>query len=261
MMTDRTNLDELADELLQKALDGDPEALRELTESGALQELDEADGESEKTEEKPEPLTVHLEKNENEGRALARMMLRPTLQGAVTLGYYNKWFPAKGREFNELIQALSEQTSLVIDGKLDRGEAMLTVQAHTLDAIFNSLAKMAQNAELLTQFDTYLKFALRAQSQCRATWEAISAIQNPPLAGYVKQANIAQNQQINNGGPRAEKTRNSQSKLLEHTEHEPDKWLDRGKTPTAEGSDSTVEAVGEVNGTKDTGRKGQGRKE
>ena len=141
-MADSTDIDDLADELVQKALDGDPEALRELKESGALDELDETD--EEVTEEKPDPLHVHLEKNETEPQALARTMLRPTLQGAATLGHYNKWFPAKGRELNELIQALSEQTNLVVDGKLDRGEAMLAVQAHTLDAIFNSLARMAQ---------------------------------------------------------------------------------------------------------------------
>jgi hypothetical protein len=262
-MDDSTDIDDLADELVQKALDGDPEALRELKESGALDELDETDEEIEVTEEKPDPLHVHLEKNETEGRALARAMLRPTLQGAATLGHYNKWFPAKGRELNELIQALTEQTNLVIDGKLDRGEAMLAVQAHTLDAIFNSLARMAQNADLLTQFDTYLKFALRAQSQCRTTWEAISEIQNPPLAGYVKQANIAQNQQVNNdgGATRARETQNGQSKLLEHTEHEPDKWMDRGTPAAAERADSTVEAVGEVNGTENRRRQGQGCKE
>ena len=48
-----------------------------------------------------------------------------------------------------------------------------------------------------------MKLALKAQSQCRSTWEVVSAIQNPPIAGYVSQANIAQNQQVNNGAPLA----------------------------------------------------------
>ncbi len=93
---------------------------------------------------------------------------------------------------------LTEQTRACGEGNLKQAEAMLTPQAHVLDALFNRLTRIAMNAEHLDTADRYLKLALRAQSQCRATWEAISAIQNPPMAGYVAQANIARNQQINN---------------------------------------------------------------
>ena len=95
---------------------------------------------------------------------------------------------------------LTEQTKVAIDGDLNRGEAMLTAQAHTLDAIFNCLAQRAavNMGEYIDTVEAYLKLALRAQSQCRTTWEALSAIQNPPLASYVKQANIAHgHQQVN----------------------------------------------------------------
>ena len=113
---------------------------------------------------------------------MTRAVLRPTLNGAATISDYGKWFLAE-YDLNELMTALGEQTKNVTDGDLNRGEAMLTVQAHTLDAIYNNLARRALDAELLNQFETHLKLALRAQSQCRSTWEAISAIQNPPLAG------------------------------------------------------------------------------
>ena len=44
-----------------------------------------------------------------------------------------------------------------------------------------------------------MKFALRAQAQSRATWEAVAAIKNPSVFGFVKQANIAHGpQQVNN---------------------------------------------------------------
>ena len=52
---------------------------------------------------------------------------------------------------------------------LKRGEAMLATQAHILDAIFNNLAQSAIRAEFMDNLDRYLKLALRAQSQCRAT--------------------------------------------------------------------------------------------
>ena len=101
---------------------------------------------------------------------------------------------------------------------------MLTAQAHTLDAIFNCLAQRAavNMGEYIDTVEAYLKLALRAQSQCRTTWEALSAIQNPPLASYVKQANIAHgHQQVNNSpsmeseSPRVRENENPQSKLLE----------------------------------------------
>ena len=98
-----------------------------------------------------------------------------------------------------LVEALAAQTKAASDGDLGRGEAMLTTQAHILDAIFNNLARRAINAEYMKNFDRYLKLALRAQSQCRATWETLSAMKNPPMAGYVGQANIAHgHQQVNN---------------------------------------------------------------
>ena len=50
---------------------------------------------------------------------------------------------------------------------------MLATQAHILDAIFNNLAQSAIRAEFMDNLDRYLKLALRAQSQCRATWEAL----------------------------------------------------------------------------------------
>ncbi len=76
---------------------------------------------------------------------------------------------------------------------------MLTAQAHTLDAIFNNLARRAINAKYMNELEPYLKLALRAQSQCRATWEALATIKNPPVMGYVRQANVAHGpQQVNN---------------------------------------------------------------
>jgi hypothetical protein len=43
----------------------------------------------------------------------------------------------------------------------------------------------------MDNLDTYLKPALRAQSQCRATSEALPDIEHPPVMGYVRQASIA----------------------------------------------------------------------
>jgi hypothetical protein len=61
-----------------------------------------------------------------------------------------------------------------------------------------------------------LKLAFRAQSQCRATWEAIAVIQHPPIAGFINQANIAGgHQQVNNAGEGRARNEIAPSKLLD----------------------------------------------
>ena len=146
-----------------------------------------------------EVLQVEFRKGEETARAVSRTALRPTVQAAATLCQF------QGGKFPDatllgLVEALSEQTRAAIKGDTDRAEAMLTAQAHTLDAIFNNLAQRAVSAEYLSQFQAYLWLSLRAQSQCRATLETLATVQNPPMANYVGQANIAHGpQQVNNG--------------------------------------------------------------
>ena len=117
---------------------------------------------------------------------MARTALRPTVQAAMTISEYCKGLG--NLDLLSLTDALSEQTGLAINGNLQRGEAMLTTQAHSLDAIFNNLAQRAINAEYVNMLEQYLRLALRAQSQCRATWESLAMIKSPPVAGYVGQA-------------------------------------------------------------------------
>lgn len=120
---------------------------------------------------------------EDRAVATAETVLRPTVQAAVTLMEFDKFYG--DLDLSGLINDLSEQTRVSNGGDLKRGEAMLTAQAHTLDAIFNNLAQRAaiNMGEHLGATETYMKLALRAQSQCRATWETLAAIKNPPVMG------------------------------------------------------------------------------
>ena len=189
------------------------------------------------------------ETNEDQAVRIARTALRPTVQAAFTLRECGRLYG--NVELSGLVNALTEQTRASGDGDLNRAEAMLTAQAHTLDAIYNSLARNAMNAELLSQFEAYIKLALRAQSQCRSTWEALSAIKNPPMVGYVQQANIAHGpQQVNNEtSTRARENRKAPIELLENTEHEPDKWLDTGTPKETVRADQELETVEEIDRT------------
>jgi hypothetical protein len=147
--------------------------------------------------------------SEDAETALARAALRPTVQAAITVREY------EGRAFDSLkldalVAELSAQANAANGGDLKRAEAMLVVQAHTLDAIFNSLARRAalNMGEYLNAAETYLRLALKAQSQCRATLETLALIKNPHPVAFVRQQNIGVNQQVNNGSaPAAEPSR------------------------------------------------------
>jgi hypothetical protein len=205
--------------------------------------------------ENPKVLNVERKATETEDEAIARMSLRPSVQAALTVMDYNKAFGELS--LNTLVSDLAEQCKKASSGDLSRAEAMLTAQAHTLDAIFNMLARRATHAEYLNQIDVQLRLALKAQSQCRATLETLAAIKNPQPVAFVKQANISQGpQQVNNGAvnlptsthapARAEHSQNAPNKLLEHQHGE---RLDFGTASAASGADSALETVGAVNRT------------
>ncbi len=129
----------------------------------------------------------------------ARNALRPAINTAVTLSNLRN-LPTDSDEALALVNALSEQANSVNAGDLSRGEAMLTTQAHTLDALFSRLVQMALKADHIQHMESYMKLAIKAQNQTRTTWEAISRMKHPPQVNYVGQANIAHGpQQVNNG--------------------------------------------------------------
>ncbi len=144
-------------------------------------------------------LEIRRDSSEDESAAIARNVTSPTVRGAVTSQAFSKVFGET--DLQSLVNELSNQCVKVKDGNLARAESLLVTQAHTLDAIFNELARRAalNMGEYLNATERYLRLALKAQSQCRATLEALATIKNPPVI-YAKQANITNGpQQVNNG--------------------------------------------------------------
>src|SRR3546814_4081215 len=83
--------------------------------------------------------------------------------------------------------------------------------------------RAAMNIEThLPATEQYMRLALKAQSQARTTIETLAEVKNPKAVAFVKQANIANNQQVNNGDSaevvpetRAGTNESPQTKLLE----------------------------------------------
>ena len=152
-----------------------------------------------------------------------------------------------------LIDRLRTQASAVNSGEMQQVEAMLMNQATALQSLFARLIERGMSAELLNHFDTYLRLGLRAQSQCCRTLEALAEIKNPPVV-FAKTANIAHQQQVNNGMvpggfAQAHEAEISPSKLLECV---PNERLDFGTPATASGVDPQLATLEPVNRSKVT---------
>jgi hypothetical protein len=161
----------------------------------------------------------------------------------------------------EMMAELVKRGDAIVRGDTKGIERMLIAQAHALDSMFASLARRAKNQDNLAPYEAHLKFALRAQAQCRATLETLAAIKNPPNVAFVKQANIASGpQQVNNHAAspashtRVEEKTNPPNELLEH-EHA--QRLDTGTARTASAGDPIMATVETVHRPAHRGRKGR----
>jgi hypothetical protein len=98
-----------------------------------------------------------------------------------------------------MLAVLDQQAAAVNRGDMAQAEAMLINQASALQSLFTNLTERGLVQSLMPNIEGFMRLALRAQSQCRATLETLAAIKNPPIV-YARQANVTTGpQQINNG--------------------------------------------------------------
>ena len=174
---------------------------------------------------KPKANTLAVD--ESSEKSLARVVAEVAFSTYATNALTTQAFTDNFGELDmqECIGVMKERQAKIRGGNLTSLENMLTAQAITLNALFNKLAQRSglNMGEHLGAVDTYMRLALKAQSQCRSTIEAINEIKNPSSAPtFVKQANIGNAVQVNNGqnlssthaGARTGKTQTEPNKLL-----------------------------------------------
>ena len=148
-------------------------------------------------------------------------------------------------------------------GSLATAERMLFAQAATLNAMFAELTRRAalNMGQHLDATETYLRLALKAQAQSRATVQTLVEAKQPRTVAFVRQANIAQQQQVNNGAAvshtRTEDSPKPANELLEDARHEQQQRMVPGASAAPARGDPAVEAVGKVHRAEDA--RGQGR--
>lgn len=154
-------------------------------------------------------------------------------------------------QLTEFTQAIRDKAAAVSKGDISHAEQMIVAQSIALDHLFSVLAQRSlanMGAGHLDATDTYMRLALRCQSQSRANWETLAAMKNPPLV-ITRQANVAQ-QQVNHFA-RGE-LESKPNELLEHTDGQ---RLDAGAASATKRGNSSLAALVPVDRTKNGGGK------
>lgn len=173
----------------------------------------------------------------------------------VIAAYQSGLFNADDLDILECRNEVVKRIRQVHDGNTVHVVGLLLTQALALSHIFAKLAIKAAKADerdSTHEMEILLRVALKAQSQSRATLEAVLAAGNPPVL-FAQQANVAFGpQQVNNGaipnpgsahGSDPYPERNELLETGDGTRVEP------GTTGQASRSDSTVVPLAAVNGT------------
>lgn len=205
----------------------------------------------------PNTIPVHLN-GKPQGRRMAEVAIGPA-EGSAAIAHWMTKGTFGETGIGDIVGVLRDSVEAAKSGELAEFEGMLGAQAYALNAIFlemtrRSALNMGTN---LSATEQYMRLALKAQSQARTTIETLADVKNPKAVAFVKQANIAQNQQVNNGEaeqlPRAGVLESPQTKLLEGTNVT---RLDaRAKSQAGRGH-PPLEAVDRVHRAKVAGRQG-----
>jgi hypothetical protein len=179
---------------------------------------------------------------------LAHTALTPQCLSAAVLADKKMLGPTV---INEVIAELNLQAAAINKGDMTRVEDILVSQAHTLDGLFANLTSKAWSSEHLDVLETYMRLALKAQNQARATLQTLLELKIPKHIAFVRQANIGNQVQVNNETAqptlRARKNKKQPNELLESV-HE--QRLDTGATSATSRVNSSVEAVGKKHRSK-----------
>lgn len=143
---------------------------------------------------------LHVEQlsDETGAQALARKLLQPNFKnGAVASAFTHKMMGDELKlpglaDFAREVQTIGNKAA---DGDLAFVSRMLAAQAVTLDSMYAELARRAANnmGEYMDASERYARLALRAQTNCRTTLEALAKLHQP-------REQIVRHVHVNEGG-------------------------------------------------------------
>lgn len=156
---------------------------------------------------------------------------------------------------------ITNDTKKTLKGSIANSVAILTAQTMTLDVLYNKMINYASRAETLKTMQISLDMALRIQNQSRKTLLAIGTLTHPQQATFIKQQNVAVNQQVNNGvttdNDKDEISNlKSENELISEAKYA---TLDTGRTIEASPANQNPATMAVVDRSKDS--RGQGKKQ
>ncbi|AVR87528.1 hypothetical protein [Thauera aromatica] len=147
-----------------------------------------------------------------------------------------------------MLLMLKDQGAAFSSGDMTHAEAMLSAQATALQTLFARLTEKAMMQSHMPNLEAFMRLALRAQSQSRATLQTLAAIKNPPVI-YAKQINqTTGQQQINNGVTTPSRKREIETEPNKLLEEAPDERMDTRATSAAVGADPIMAPLGTIDG-------------
>ncbi|MCA3632090.1 MAG: hypothetical protein INF16_04795 [Methylobacterium sp.] len=128
-------------------------------------------------------LKVHARMDEKIGKTVARVTLDPQTRNAnLAIAFGSGLFGDKLKpDIEESTAALADEVNSVVNGDLSLASRVLASQAFSLDAVFTEMARRSANnlGEYPDAADRYMRLALKAQSACRSTLEALAKLHQP----------------------------------------------------------------------------------
>lgn len=129
-------------------------------------------------------LTVEHTTEETGAQAMARKLLQPTLKNAAAASAFTGKMMGSDLELpgiGDYADHVQKAARDAAAGDLAMASKILAAQAITLDSMFAELARRAamNMGEYINASERYGRLALKAQSNCRATLEALAKLHQP----------------------------------------------------------------------------------
>jgi hypothetical protein len=184
--------------------------------------------------------------DDEKGRSYASLITSPEFAAYRVIGMMQPKNVADEIDTPTLLATLRDQAAAVQGGDLSHAEAMLINQASALQALFVRLSERAMEQAHMPNLEGFMRMALRAQSQCRATLETLATIKNPPIV-YARQANVTTGpQQINNGTAAPSRAREIESEQTQLSGGTHELLPDTRASGDASRVNQAMEALGKI---------------
>jgi hypothetical protein len=126
---------------------------------------------------------VKADEGESEGKTLARVIIAPGLRHAHVASLFGGELfgdHAKPSIMNS-VEVMEDAMAKAQEGDKSLASKLLATQALALDGIFTEMARRSGNnmGQYLDASERYMRLALKAQANCRATLETLAKLHQP----------------------------------------------------------------------------------